>query len=217
MLSINPRHICCAALTKGHAQAHAKEDSASPQEVAAAAAAGAESPAAEEEPAAAAQTAAAAACGRLSSGRIEREVRRPGRDDHRVGTHLLTCGCRMDCHWPSPSAHLPIFGNWWPLVRRFNVTSLMYGAAQILRICCSNWRTVIHCMMGCREAPVPSAYMSASLAWGNWNLWDAKSYQQVCRRSLADSAEACRMHMTGILGSRPCVPALQKRLNVMHS
>jgi hypothetical protein len=30
-----------------------------------------------------------------------------------------------------------------------------------------------------REAPVPSAYMSDSLAWGNWNLWDAKSYQQV--------------------------------------
>ena len=72
-------------------------------------------------------------------------------------------------------------------------------------------------MMCCREVRVPSAYLSTSLAWGNWNLWDAKSYQQVCTPSLADSAEACCMHILAFWVLCHVCQSLQKRLNVMHS
>jgi hypothetical protein len=201
--------VCSAALAKGHAQAHAKDDSASPQEGAAAAAAEAESPAAQEGPAAAAQG-AAAACGRLSRGRAERKVRRPERDNHRVGAHLLTNGCRVDCHWHIQAAHPRILGNRWRWCIGSAWLCLMCGASQLLPSSCSIWRIIVHGLMCYREAPVPSAYMSASLAWGNWNLWDAKSYQQV--RMPTDSTAHSRTRLMTArcsdraLCSMPCVP-----------
>jgi hypothetical protein len=118
-----------------------------------------------------------------------------------VGTRPLTCvvpvglapSCAPDsehCHWAfllllRPSV-LDFQGPCW----KTSDGCVIVDAVTQLPLCLCDENT--RC---CRDVPVPPSYMSTSLAWGTWSVWDAKSFQQVCTYAYPLRDTSCTDHV----------------------